>query len=178
MLENQLLSDLKNGSKQAYRNIFLKYYKVILAYLIKLTGDLLLSEDLTQSVFLKLWTKRKSINVHTSLKQYLFSTAYNSFMDHYRSREREKNMHSDYLITSETFQEEHDHTGLKRLEDDLNRLRGLIDALPPKCKEIFLLSKQEGLKYKEIAEKLNVSLKTVESQMYIAMKKLREEFNS
>ncbi|MCQ0112009.1 RNA polymerase sigma factor [Zhouia amylolytica] len=176
MMENWLLSELKKGSKEAYRNIFMKYYKIVLAYLIKLSGDLSLSEDLAQGVFLKLWTKRKSLQIHTSLKKYLFSTAYNSFMDHFRDLERERIMQRDYLQFSSLTNDEQEIKNQEQLESDLRRLRELIDDLPPKCKEIFLLSKQEGLKYKEIANRLDVSIKTVESQMYLAMKKLREAF--
>ncbi|RAV27936.1 RNA polymerase sigma-70 factor [Sinomicrobium soli] len=175
MTEKQLLSDLKSGNRQAYRTIFMEYYKIVLAYLIKLSGDMVLSEDLAQGVFLKLWTRRNAINIHTSLKKYLYSTAYNSFMDYHRAAEREKTMHADYLYTSGLIQEEQETGHRQKLDRDICRLKKLIGELPPRCRKIFLLNKLEGKKYREIAEQLDISVKTVEAQMYIAMKKLREE---
>lgn len=175
MKDRELTEKLKKSDRTVFEEIFNKYYKIIFVYVMKMCRDFDIAEDVTQNAFLSLWTKREKINIHTSIKKYLFSIARNFYIDHYRKLEREKNSFSLYQYQ----QKEATRMEMYEAEDtseDIRLMKALIEELPPKCKEILLLSKEKGLKYKEIADQLNISLKTVESQMYIAMKKLREGF--
>ncbi|MBC9795431.1 RNA polymerase sigma-70 factor [Sinomicrobium weinanense] len=175
MEDDYLLSELKRGNKKALCEIFRIYYKIVLAYLVKLSNNLTLSEDIAQSCFVDLWSKRKTLKIHTSIKKYLFSMAYNSFVDDYHKKVKEQNSYREYwYVRSED--EEDDQGAFENIDDNIEKMQSLIGELPPRCREILLLSKQERLKYREIAERLNISVKTVEAQMCIAMKKLREGF--
>jgi RNA polymerase sigma-70 factor (ECF subfamily) len=128
-----------------------------------------LAEDIVQEAIVGLWEKRKVIIISTSLKNYLFKTCHNEFLQHIRSRK----IQFDTLdkIRWEVISE-------ATLEDDLfefkmEKLNMLIDQLPPRCKEIFIQNKLEKKKYKEIALDMGISVKTVENQMSKALHFLR-----
>jgi RNA polymerase sigma-70 factor (ECF subfamily) len=131
-----------------------------------------LSRSLVQQLFVDLWVKREKIEVTSSVKSYLYRSVKNRCIDYLR---KEKN-------TSEISEavEKLNQMPFRDLveEAELNdRISKSINQLPEKCREIFLLCRFDGLKYAEIAQKLNISVKTVEMQMGIALKKLRESLS-
>lgn len=132
--------------------------------------DTELAKDLAQQSFVKLWIKRTAIPEQVPLKKYLFGIAKNHFVDQHRAMKREnrvlESLKTEALAQYHNQQSEHD----TRREELLKRA---IDDLPPKCREILLLCKVEGLAYKQVALKLNISVKTVESQIRIAYTKIR-----
>jgi len=139
------------------------------------------AENITQDVFMTLWERRDDLKIHISLASYLFILIKNRCIDHLR---RKKNAETGKKRMQENFAHEQqmklyslealDHTLIS--DNDLeNIIARAIDSLPPKCREIFILNKIEGKKYKEIAVKLNISVSTVENQIGIALRKLREE---
>jgi RNA polymerase sigma-70 factor, ECF subfamily len=132
------------------------------------------AEDIVQDVFLKLWKIRKDIDFAVPLKSYLYRATTNSAINWL-------NKNKNIVSESEISQLETKNLSPFNAEDNLNireleiKIREAIDKLPPKCKAIFVLSRYEGLKYKQIAEHLDVSVKTVENQMSIALEKLRKD---
>ena len=130
------------------------------------------AEDIVQEVFVKLWEKRHSININSSLKSYLFKAAYNAYIDSVRKEQR-----SDVFLTELKYHALQFYTEeINGSEEKMTKIKIIVDKLPQKCKQIFLLSKSGGLKNKEIANSLSISIKTVESQMRIAFQKIRNEF--
>jgi RNA polymerase sigma-70 factor (ECF subfamily) len=124
-------------------------------------------------MFLKLWKKKKDIKIESSLKGYLFKAASNSAINYLQSQRKLKIKEelTEQINNSQIIEESLNYDGRElqiRIEVALNKL-------PPKCKVIFLLSRQEGMKYQEIADELDISIKTVENQMGIALKKMKEE---
>ena len=163
---------IQKDNKQAFSSLFNSSYKMLCIYIVQFTKNMDDAEDIVQEVFVNIWSKRHSIIIHSSLKSYLYRAAYNGYVDRIR-KEHRKDL---FLI-------ELKHQALQpQLEDENNseekvyKLKIIVEQLPKKCKQIFLLSKSEGLKNKEIAENLNISIKTVESQMRIAFQKIRSEF--
>jgi len=170
--EKELLIALKNDDSRAYKQIYMTYYQGLCVYINSYTNNIQTSEDIVQNVLLKVWEERDRIQVHSSIKSYLYKSAYYSFIDFYRKKKTfNKKLESlRYKILNDLLEEE---VGLK--EKRLIALRKAIDNLPSKCKEIFVLSKFDGLKYKEIAETLDISINTVENQIGKALKTLREK---
>lgn len=164
-------SFLEYGDSKGFTEIFNTFYIPLVAYIMQYTGDRSEAEDIVQNSFVKLWEKRGELRIKTSLKSYLYSTAYNLFVDRYWQ-------HKKTLNYAEQLREEalEEVTQLSEAEliQQLEVLEKAIDELPAKCRRIFLLNKKEGLTYKEVARQLNISVKTVESQMRIALIKLRE----
>ncbi|MFV0272003.1 MAG: RNA polymerase sigma-70 factor [Macellibacteroides fermentans] len=139
------------------------------------------AENIVQDIFLMLWEKRDVLRVDVSLTAYLFTLVKNKCIDFLRHRMVEQmyseNIQHEYneelnvkLFALESF----DHN-FSSEEDIEILLRNAIDKLPERCRLIFIKSRIEGKKYKEIAEELNLSVNTVEGQISIALKKLREE---
>ncbi|MBP7919578.1 RNA polymerase sigma-70 factor [Macellibacteroides fermentans] len=139
------------------------------------------AENIVQDIFLMLWEKKDILRVDVSLTAYLFTLVKNKCIDFLRHRMVEQiyseNIQQEYneelnvkLFALESF--DHNFSSEEQIEI---LLRNAIDKLPERCRLIFIKSRIEGKKYKEIAEELNLSVNTVEGQISIALKKLREE---
>ncbi|WP_159516935.1 RNA polymerase sigma-70 factor [Sunxiuqinia indica] len=156
-----------------FTEMYVAHYTALVAYLLQFTKDQTEAEDLAQASFTTIWDKREKLKISTSFKSYLFSVGYNLFVDSVRTRQKH-----------EIFVEQVKKEGLDELAaepDDslamkLKLLENAIEELPDKCREIFLMHKKQQIPYKQIAEQLDISLKTVEAQMRIAMIKLRGQF--
>jgi len=167
----EIYSKLSHGNEQAFNELFCRYYAALCAYAYRFVGDEEETRELVQEVFVQLWEKRRHIEIHTSVKSYLFRAVKNQLINWQKHVQVEKK----YLqkLASE---EQDPQYGQYFVEVDLQqKIEDSIDALPPKRKEIFKLSREEGKKYHEIAEQLGLSVKTVETQMGLALKQLRED---
>lgn len=168
------LKALKQGDELAFNFLFDRHYKSLVAFITTYTRNKDLSEDIVQQSFISLWNKRESMHFTGCPKKYLYTIAYNQFVDYYR-----KSVRKNYLLEELRIEllrnsiEDDDEI----LEKRVKKLWLIIEKLPPKCKNIFLMSRQQGLKYKEIAEKLDISPRTVEEQVRIAFRKIRKNFN-
>lgn len=172
MDDTHLIAQIKDGNKLAFKQFFDRYYQPLYLYLINFTTDNHTAEDLAQLVFVDFWNKRDTIQIHTSTKSYLHKMAYNQFLTSLRKKKKE----SDVLdaLKYEALQSITTPTEAE-LEQKSQRLWRIIERLPERCQEIVKL-KMEGLKYREIADILGLSVKTVESQMRVAFIKIREDY--
>ena len=144
---------------QEFEHHFKSLYKPLCLFALRYTDQVDDAEDIVQQAFADVWDKNRAGNVIGNLKAYLYQAV----------RNRSLSFTSQPVNVEDTSEEE----DILRSERDA-RLWDAIDRLPPERKKIFLLSKRDGLKYQEIAEELNLSVKTVENQMSKALKALRE----
>ncbi len=173
--ESALWGDAKQSDDLALKDFFALHYKPLCVYALQFTKNMPDAEDIVQNVFVKLWERREEIVIKTSVKAYLYRTVYNSYLDTFRNGKK-KNAFLDTLRNEAlSYQMDNDDTDTQKIID---HVKVLVNELPKGCKEILLLSKWEGYKHKEIAEKLNISVKTVESQLRIAFRKIREGFEN
>lgn len=172
--ELQLLKNIKEGDEEAFRIFFNTTYPSLFSYVMTYVKNKLAADDITQQAFIKFWTKRDKINLKEAPRGYLFTIAQNIFLD----QKRKKNVEVYFIdnIVKDTIAEE--HYDQQKLEEKLIRLKEVIEDLPHKCKQILIMNKIEGFKYKEIADILGISIKTVESQMRIAFNKIRKAFKN
>jgi RNA polymerase sigma-70 factor (ECF subfamily) len=169
--EKQIFEAIKRDDHGAYEMVFREYYRPMTAYAFRFLGDLADSESIVQDVFLRLWQKRHELMITSSLQNYLFRSVKNHCIN-YLEHEKIKTGYQTMVINNES-----DRTDYSEffLEFGLvNKIENAIAALPQKRQEIFRLAREEGLKYREIAERLELSVKTVETQMTLAIKQLRE----
>lgn len=170
--DKSLTLELAQGNEKAFETIFTKYYKALCTFSRQFLNDDELAEETVQDMFVKIWEKRYSLSIETSLEHYLFRAVRNHCFN-LLQHQKIKNRYAEKILKDtekEIISEEY------FLEPDLkNKIETAINSLPPKRKEIFRLSREEGLKYKEIAEQLDISVKTVEAQMGLALKYLREK---
>lgn len=159
-------------NKREFQQLFQDYYAVLCNFVYQYVQDRDTCEDLVQSVFVRLWENRKTIEISGSLKSYMFSAARNAALDHLRSQKRQDQMLQAQEISDRTTPEEMDRT--RREMIFRQRLYDQIQALKPKTREIFVLHKMEGLTYQEIADHLKIPKRTVEYNIYTALAQLKE----
>ncbi|WP_067149495.1 RNA polymerase sigma factor [Pseudotamlana agarivorans] len=172
--DSLLASEIKKSNREAFKTLFERYYKNLLDYIVTYTHDLQEAEDIVQLTFISLWNNRANLNYTKSIKSYIYRIAYNTYIDVYR---KQKKKDAFFNELKEQALRDRFTTDPEALEKRIIKLQKVIDRLPEKCREILYLNKFEGLKYKEISERLDISVKTVESHMYTAFKKIRENFS-
>ncbi len=174
--EKQLVIALKKGSRSAFGQLFRLYHKQLFSFCYSIIQNKEEAENLTQDVFIKLWIKRAKIDIDKSFSGFLFTIARNMTLNQIRSivqRQIIIQQHFKKKITSSnnSTEEQISFNEVKHI------LGELIDHLPQKRKEIFLLSREKELSHKEIAELLGISIHTVENQIYKATKTLQKKLN-
>jgi RNA polymerase sigma-70 factor (ECF subfamily) len=169
-LQIRLIEGLKSGDKKIFDEIFKMYYTPLCHYCIRYVSDPEITEEIVQDLFFKLWIKRESLILHSSLQSYLYKAVKNHSLN-YINQLKIQERHRQYV----GFTAKETHDSFDQLEEtDLELLiKGAILKLPEKRRAVFELSRNDGLKYAQIAEKLNISIKTVEAQMSKALEQLR-----
>lgn len=170
--QKKLIKQLKKGNSLAYAYLVDLHYKELCNYATSLARDDFKSEDIVQNVIVRLWQQREKLNPNISIKNYLYKSVYNEFIDHYRKDLSISVLERKYIEVMDSFIEVKEEDETKRL---ISLVEKEIEQLPNKCKETFLLSKKNGLTYKEIAEYKNVSVNTIEKQMVKAFSILRKK---
>jgi RNA polymerase sigma-70 factor (ECF subfamily) len=172
MVDDEYLIDgIRNGDKQIFEEVYRDFYIPLCYYCLRYVETLEDSEGIVQDLFVKIWEKHSSLEINTSLKSYLYRAVQNyalNFLSKKKSHEKYLMLHAREIKNSFEF---HQNT---MVEDELRvLLKHAILKLPEKRRRIFELSRFEGMKYNRIADKLSISVKTVESQMTKALKYLR-----
>jgi len=168
-------TDTKWHTKSDFEILFKKHYSVLCAYTYGFVADYSLSEDIVQEVFSKLWTDKRKITIDISVKAYLYSSVRNTALN-YIKHQKVKRQYEKVSSDESNYTEQAIDTQLIRQE--LNaKIQSAINDLPTERRRIFVMSRMDGLKYKEIAEKLDISIKTVENQMGKALASLRKDLS-
>jgi len=168
--EDLLIRDLKNGEEDAYSYLVESYHHKLCVYACNLIHDDSAAEDIVQNVFVTIWKKRQKLKDDFSIKNFLYRSVHNEFIDQYRKNRSVLTLQKKYIDALESIIEENQDFHLEKM---MKSVEDAIEGLPPKCKMIFVLSKKEGLTNLEISEHLNISIKTVENQITKAFNDLR-----
>ncbi len=166
-----LLARLREGDEAAFDTIFRNWYEQLVALGDRMVRDRAAAEEIAQEVMLELWRRRDRLAADGSAQAYLYTATRNRALNYLRHlRVRAKG--EPFLLPDETASERADS---RAVESEIEAaIRGAITELPPRCREVFELSRMQGLKYGEIAQTLGVSVKAVEAQVGKALKLLRE----
>ena len=167
--ERFLLSAMQHGDLKAYGVLFRRYYPILCAYATKFV-ELKDAEEIVQDVMLWLWENRETQTFETSLSQYLFKTVYHRAIN--QIVRHQSQLRADTLFY-ENMQEMLQDTDFYQLEELQRWIREAVDALPPAYREAFVMHRFDNKSYKEIAEILQVSPKTVDYRIQQALKQLR-----
>ncbi|MEN2402516.1 RNA polymerase sigma-70 factor [Flavobacterium sp. MC2016-06] len=165
-----LIESLRNGDEKAYTYLIDTYHHKLCVYANSLVKNVYSAEDIVQNVFIKVWEQRTRLKTDHALKSFLYKLVYNEFIDLYRKNQSLFSLEKSYYDALNGIIQEDESESFQRI---LNVVNKEIQNLPPKCKEVFILSKKEGLTNIEIAEHLDVSIKTVEAQITKAFSILR-----
>lgn len=172
--EKELVKKLKDGDSFAFEVLFYKYRNKVKGFAVKLVPAQIDPEEVVQEVFVKLWLKKDTINPEKDFQSYLFSIAKHLVLDYLKSAVNRKLYFVGEHLQQDLLVEDGFETPLT--EDMEEKLQKLIDEIPERRRAIFRMSRFEGLSYKQIAERLNISENTVDSQIRNALAFLRKEF--
>ena len=170
--QTRLLELLKKGDEKAYVYLVDEYNQRLFAYVLTLTNDSGMAQDIIQSVFLRTWENRKKIVIKTSIQNYLFKSVHNECMNQHKKKRAISILERKYFEALDKTTERLDENLVQKVID---KITVEIQNLPPRCREIFILSRKEGLTNIEIASYLNISTKTVEGQITKAFSLLRKK---
>ena len=165
-IDNKLVMKLvQQGNLKAFEKLYNSYYDELCIYALKYTPNRSLIEDIVQDTFIDLWSNRKKIRITSSLKGYLCRVVYNKLMDAFKSNSKKNDAYLSYYQSSIK-----DFASAVENDDDyktelLENLELCISKLPKRCKNVFLETKISGLKYQQISDKLDISIKTVEGHV-------------
>ncbi|MCG2589727.1 RNA polymerase sigma factor [Rhodohalobacter sulfatireducens] len=168
----ELLRSIKNGDHDAFRKFFDRHHKHLYYFLLKKGMSEQVAEDLIQQAFLMIWERRKQIDETKSLRAYLFRIAYTRMLNHIRDHKKfSDSAEADSVVTLTP-----DSTLInEELKEQIDRA---IESMPDKRQTVFRLCFLQGFSYKETASTLDISPKTVENHMGLALKDLREALKS
>lgn len=173
--EKVLLNGLIEGNTQIYDYLFHFYYSGLVAFAIRYVHEKDAAEDIVQDFFYKLWMNRENLRISKTIKVYFFTSIKNACLDHLR-HEKVKDKARE-LILHQSQQEDLDESRLLVESELRDRINQAIDNLPDKCRQIFIMNRFEGLKASEIAEKENLSVRTIEGHIGKALKMLRTDLS-
>ncbi len=168
-----LVQQLKEGCEKAFKVLYKKYSNDIYAYSRSLLKSDTYAEEIVQEVFLKIWTYRHQLDNTTSFKSFLFTIARNFSYNFLRKSSKNRALREAIFYKSQVTQPKTQDEQL--IEAEYEHIQTQVLALlPPKRRQIFEMSRQEGKTYREISEELNISISTVKSQVSKALKTIRE----
>jgi RNA polymerase sigma-70 factor (ECF subfamily) len=157
-------------NRSTFEDIFREHHAACLAFAVHYTGDVHEAEEVVQQVFLRLWEKRETIDIMGATRSYLFAAIRNTSISNWRKetvRQEKEQVAGDLRAADRQVQSP---------AWELERLyQQALEVLPERCREVFILSRQQQLKYAEIADVMNISVKTVENQMGKALKIMHKE---
>lgn len=172
--ESHIISRMISGDINAFKLLFDHYYPQVRFFTLGIVKDTFVADDIAQNVFIKVWTKRELIDSDRKFNSYLYSITKNEITDYFRS-----------LVISESldnalYLKDNDHTD-EMIESayDLSHIKELVmtevENMPPQRRIVFIMSRLQGLSNDEIATKLDISKRTVERHLNMALHLLREK---
>lgn len=168
--DEELTEAIKASDADAFKVLYLRYQKALYGFLWRRTRDPQTSQDLLQETFIRVWKYRLNLDPNRSIKAYLYRIAANLATDHSHKKSSRMAVFTDNP-PGETASFQQDDIELRE------EILAAIELLPEPLKQVLTLNRFDGLKYREIAEALNISVKTVESRMSKALKNLREKLS-
>jgi RNA polymerase sigma-70 factor (ECF subfamily) len=163
---------IKEGDRVAFYNIYERYCKRLYGFVLRYIKQEADAEEIVQDVFIKVWESRNKIDVYSSFESFLFTVAYNATMSLFRKRVNEKK-YLEHLKSLQQFENAPDITDEIHFDELNKKVQTLLNELTPRQKEIFQLSREEGLTHEEIAKRLNISVNTVKKHMVNALSFLK-----
>ena len=163
-----LILSLKEGDKSAFDRIYALYVGKIYNFIRNLSNDTFLAEEITQEVFIKLWRRRLTIDEGQGVSAWLFACARNMFLNEIRHRKHT----AEYMAEMSRTHSDDDFSTVDAIDAHFTEknIAEMVNSMPPRRREIFILSRRDSLSAAQIAERLQISERTVESQLYMARK--------
>ena len=168
---NKLIQNMMAGDRESFNSVFRRFYTPMVRFCIRFVGDVDVASEIVQDLFVRIWTGREKLNITSSFESYMLRSVRNASISYINKVRLHDEAHQQLLADDIDSTDPSEELQSKNLELSYQRV---LAAMPEKRREVFLASRFEGLKYTEIADKLGISTKTVETHMSAAIKQLRE----
>jgi RNA polymerase sigma-70 factor (family 1) len=173
--ETELIKQVACGSERAFTKLFDAYYRQLGEYVVRLTESVELAEEIVQDVFIKIWTKRECLTEIDNFSYYLFIISRNQTYNFLRKKASER---VRQLAWEKQFEEEIYELDQVSIEESYRiQIDKAVNKLPPQQQKVYLLSRNERLKYEEIATVLNISAETVKKHMKLALRSIKNSIS-
>lgn len=174
--ETDIVQQIKAGDIRSFEQLFHAYCEELVRYATTILKDADEAQDVVQHLFVTLWTKRDTLQVNSSLKSYLYRSVYNSSLNRIKQVSTQQK-HEEYLgYVAHSYGSA--ASAVLESKEVQSAIDNAIAALPDQCRLIFTMSRFEGKKYRQIADELQLSVKTIENQMGKALKHMREQLQT
>jgi RNA polymerase sigma-70 factor (ECF subfamily) len=171
--EKEIVEELREGTATAFDNLYKAYSQKLYSFAFTILKSREDAEEVVQDTYFKIWEKRKSLDSNKSFNSFLFSIAYHSTIDLLRQRLKDNKFRDQVVVKASS---NYNLEEAIEFGDLLEHVNHLIEELPPRKLEIYKLSRIEHLSHSEIAERLNISVKTVENGINFSMNFIRGRF--
>lgn len=176
--ERNLIHLIINRDKKVYEEFYKKYYKQLFAVAYRYVGQAQAAEEIVHDVFITIWNKADQLNIKHSMKSYLFRSVVNSALNLIKKEKMDAVQRAKYLSVHPGELGDEDEAGKDAEEAMLKGLEEALILLPERCRQAMYLSRFGKLKQKEIAEQMNISIKTVKNHLTYGFQKLREHMEN
>lgn len=168
--ERDLILQVARGSEEAFAGLFDTYRDKLYSFILAISGNAEVSEDVVQDVFLKIWQDKQGLMQIQNFNAYLFRMAHNHILNLLQRKAKEILILGEMARQANTSKEIYADLDFKEAYDAYQKA---VESLPVRQKQVFILSRQQGLKQEEIARRLDISVTTVKSHMQSAMRSIR-----
>jgi len=172
-IDESVIERVKKGDLACFDIMYRHYSKRLYSFILQILKNHSDTEEIVQDVFLTLWETREKLNVNNSFDSYLFTITYNKTISLLRKRFTKKK-YIQYIMSLQNCNPDYEDSDKNEIEEYADQIYNLAEQLPCRQKQVFKLHQTERLSYKQIAEKLNISVNTVENHMVKAMRFLRQ----
>ena len=169
------IKGLRSGKESAYEQLFTEYYQPLSLFAVRYVSDLETAKEIVQDLFVTLYENRKSLLITTSLRSYLYQSVRNRCLNHLKHIQVNRKHLENLKLNQESSEDL--QASIEKTELEV-RIFKIVSGLPPRCQDIFKKSRVNGMKNIEIAELLDISIRTVETQISNALKVLLEKLGA
>jgi RNA polymerase sigma-70 factor (family 1) len=174
MNDQAILTDIAAGDERAFRQLFDHYAERLTTFAFSIVKSREASMEVVDEIFVKLWKQRSQAAAIQHIRTYLYTAVKNASLN-YLSAKANRQIAEPFDFINIQLQDDHDPEQQLITNELFSKIRSAVEELPPRCKMIFKLVREDGLKYKEVADILNLSVNTVDAQMVIAVKRISEK---
>lgn len=173
-IESKWIAQIRDGDAQAFESLFRSYCSKLVRFSYRFVHDADTAENIVQDVFVNIWTHRASLDPQRNFRSYIYASVRNRALEDLRHQQVVQDAVADLKTLVPDVRTPEDEHHSRELAIAIQRA---IDKLPERCRTIFVMSRTDRLTYREIAEVLDISVKTVETQMGRALQVLRKQLN-